>query len=170
MTDLNNTVLIGRLTSGVGEKDFGYISTGTAKLTIHMANNKSRKQGEEWIDETSFFDVVVWGKLAEYNKPKIEKGATVVVSGRLTQDRWKDCNGQIKSKIYIVADVLEVYNKIPSNVQKVAEAFDNPQNVPQNVPQGVPQNVTYAPQNVTYAPQNAPEQNGGFPEDIPYGN
>ncbi len=158
MTDLNNTVLIGRLTSGVGEKDFGYISTGTAKLTIHMANNKSRKQGEEWIDETSFFDVVVWGKLAEYNKPKIEKGATVVVSGRLTQDRWKDNNGQNKSKVYIVADVLEVYNKIPSNVQKVAEAFDNPQ--------GVPQNVTYAPQNTTYAP----EQNGGFPEDIPYGN
>ena len=136
-----------------------------------MANNKSRKKGEEWIDETSFFDVVVWDKLAERSKPKIEKGATVVVSGRLTQDRWKDNNGQNRSNVYVVAETLEIYNKIPSNGQKVAEAFDNPQNasqnVPQNVPQyapqGVPQNVTYAPQNTTYAP----EQNGGFQEDIP---
>ena len=111
MTDLNYCFVEGRLTSGIGEKDFGYISTGTAKLTIHLACNKSTKKGEEWVDETSFFDVTVWGKPAENIKPKIEKGASVRIAGRLQQDRWEDQNGNKKSKIYIVADSVKVYPK-----------------------------------------------------------
>ena len=111
MQDLNWIFVEGRLTSGIGEKDFGYISTGTAKLTIHLACNKSTKKGEEWVDETSFFDVTVWGKPAENIKPKIEKGASVRIAGRLQQDRWEDQNGNKKSKIYIVADSVKVYPK-----------------------------------------------------------
>ena len=111
MTDLNISVIEGRLTSDVGEKDFGYISTGTAKLTIHIACNKSIKKGEEWVDETSFFDVTVWGKPAENLKPKIIKGSPVRVVGRLQQDRWQDQNGNNKSKIFIVADSVKVYPK-----------------------------------------------------------
>ena len=111
MTDLNISVIEGRLTSDVGEKDFGYISTGTAKLTIHIACNKSTKKGEEWVDETSFFDVIVWGKPAENLKSKIIKGSPVRVAGRLQQDRWQDQNGNNKSKIFIVADSVKVYPK-----------------------------------------------------------
>ena len=111
MTDLNISVIEGRLTSDVGEKDFGYITTGSAKLTIHIACNKSIKKGEEWVDETSFFDVTVWGKTAENLKSKIVKGASVRVAGRLQQDRWKDQNGNSKSKVYIVADSVKVYPK-----------------------------------------------------------
>ena len=111
MTDLTYCFVEGRLTSGIGEKDFGYISTGTAKLTIHLACNKSTKKGEEWVDDPSFFDVTIWGKPAENIKPKIEKGASVRVAGRLQQDRWEDQNGNKKSKIYIVADSVKIYPK-----------------------------------------------------------
>ena len=38
MTDLNSVIVEGRLTSGVGEKDFGYISTGTANV-INESNS-----------------------------------------------------------------------------------------------------------------------------------
>ena len=111
MTDLNITVLEGRLTSDLGEKDFGYITTGTAKLVIHFACNKSTKKGEEWVDEPSYFDATVWGKPAESLKAKIVKGASVRVAGRLQQDRWKDQNGNNKSKVYIVADSVRVFPK-----------------------------------------------------------
>lgn len=111
MTDLNITVLEGRLTSDLGEKDFGYITTGTAKLIIHFACNKSIKKGEEWVDEPSYFDATVWGKPAENLKAKIVKGASVRVAGRLQQDRWKDTNGNNKSKIYIIADSVRVFPK-----------------------------------------------------------
>lgn len=114
MTNLNFIVVEGRLTSGIGEKDFGYISTGTAKLTIHLACNKSTKKGEEWVDEPSYFDVTVWGKTAENTKPKIEKGAFVRVAGRLQQDRWQDQNGNNKSKVFIVAESVKVDPKTES--------------------------------------------------------
>lgn len=111
MTDLNCVFVEGRLTSDVGEKDFGYLTTGTAKLTIHLACNKSIKKGEEWVDETSFFDVTVWGKYAENIKAKVVKGATVLVKGALKQDRWEDANGNKKSKVYINAESVKIYPK-----------------------------------------------------------
>lgn len=111
MTDLNNVVVEGRLTSDIAEKDFGYLSTGTAKLNFSIANNKSIKKGEQWVDEPSFFDVTVWGKYAENLKSKLSKGLQVVVAGRLQQDRWQDQNGQNRSRIYINADTVKTYPK-----------------------------------------------------------
>ena len=115
MTDLNQVVLEGRTTSGIGEGDFTYLSTGTAKLTIHIANNKSIKKGEEWIDEVSFFDVVFWGKTAENIKDRIYKGLAVVVTGRMTQDRWTDNNGNKRSKVYVNGEYIKTFPKEQSN-------------------------------------------------------
>ena len=111
MTDINNVALLGRVTQEIGERDFQYLNTGTCKLTIHIANNELRKQGDNWVDEASFFDVVVWGKAAENLKQKIFKGVQVVVSGRLKQDRWKDQNGNNKSRIYINSESVRVFDK-----------------------------------------------------------
>ena len=111
MTDINNVTLLGRVTQEIGERDFQYLNTGTCKLTIHIANNESGKQGDNWVDEASYFDVVVWGKAAENLKQKIFKGVQVVVSGRLKQDRWKDQNGNNKSRIYINSESVRVFDK-----------------------------------------------------------
>lgn len=111
MQDLNHIVVIGRITQEVSEQDFGYISTGTAKLTLHIANNESRKKGDNWEDVTSYFDVVYWGKPAENIKAKIHKGLLIGVSGRLKQDRWEK-DGQKKSKIYINADSIQILEKV----------------------------------------------------------
>ena len=56
MTDINNVVLVGRLTRDLGtdERSFGYGQSGTARANISIAVNRSRKQGEQWVDETSF--------------------------------------------------------------------------------------------------------------------
>ena len=111
MTDLNSIVLVGRITQEVSEQDFGYISTGTAKLTLHIANNESRKRGDNWEDNPSYFDVVYWGKPAESLKTKIHKGMLIGVSGRIKQDRWEK-DGQKKSKIYINADSIQILEKV----------------------------------------------------------
>jgi single-strand DNA-binding protein len=132
MTDLNNVTVIGRVTQEIGEKDFGYISTGTAKLQLHVANNESRKKGENWEDETSYFDITVWGKPAENLKAKIRKGLLVAVSGRLKQDRWEK-DGQKKSKIYINADSVQILEKTEKAETKPAESNDGfPEDFPWN--------------------------------------
>ena len=124
MTDINSVVLIGRITKDVGsdERSFSYIGNGTAKATVNLAVNRSVKKGDKWEDETSFFDVVIWGKLAENLKPRLTKGKQISVMGFLKQDRWEK-DGQKQSKIYVNAEQVEIPNDSKKEAEKVANAF-----------------------------------------------
>ena len=136
MTDINSVVLVGRITKDVGsdERSFSYIGNGTAKAVVNIAVNRSVKKGDKWEDETSFFDVVIWGKTAENLKPRLTKGTQITVSGYLKQDRWEK-DGQKQSRVQIIADMVEVPNISKKDADKVAAAFggeafpeDNPFN------------------------------------------
>lgn len=111
MTDLNRVSLIGRLTNdfGTDNKSYSVLPTGTAKMNISIAVNSSHKKGEEWVNESSFFDIVIFGKMAENLKMRLLKGKQVAVAGHLKQDRWKDKEtGANKSRIYIIADSIQL--------------------------------------------------------------
>ena len=104
-TDLNHVVLVGRLTRDLGsdERSFGYVGNGQARASVSIAVNRSRKNGEQWIEEANYFDVTIWGKTAENLKPYLTKGKQIAVDGYLKQDRWEE-DGQKFSKVGIVAD------------------------------------------------------------------
>ena len=123
MNDLNKIEIIGRLTKDIGNQDFAYISTGTAKLNISIASNQSQKRNGNWEDVASFFDVVIWGKTAENLKPYLNKGKQIAIVGHLMQDRWKDQNGNNRSKVYIVAEEVQLLGGNDKNVQK-AESYN----------------------------------------------
>ena len=127
MTDLNSVTIGGRITN-ISEKDFGYLTTGTAKLTIHIANNKSVKKNNEWVDQTSFFDVEIWGKFAEAMQQKIYKGLEVVVVGTIKQDRWQDAqSGQNRSRVIITADNIRTYPKEQASAPQYQQPAQNQQ-------------------------------------------
>ena len=71
MTDVNSVNIIGRLTRDLGENDFGYVGNGQARANVSIAVNRSKKQGEEWVNEVSYFDITIWGKTAENLKRNI---------------------------------------------------------------------------------------------------
>ena len=111
MQDINQVVLIGRLTQDLGsnERDFGYIGTNhTAKANISIAVNSSKKQADgTWFDEASFFTVTIFGKTAENLKPYLKRGTQVALVGHLKQDRWEK-DGQKRSAISIIADEVQL--------------------------------------------------------------
>ena len=109
MQNINSVVLEGNIVRDIGEKDFGFVGgeNGIAKLTTTIAVNRSTKKNGEWVDEPSFFDVVLWGKTAENLKPYLVKGKGLMVQGSLVQDRWEK-DGQKKSRIYVNADVVRL--------------------------------------------------------------
>lgn len=109
MTDANNFHLIGRLCRDVGsnERDFGYLPNGTAKANVSIAVNRSKKNGDNWVDETSFFDITVFGKQAENLKPYLKKGNQIYVEGYLKQDRWEK-DGQKFSKVSMIAENIQL--------------------------------------------------------------
>lgn len=146
MTDLNHVVLIGRLTRDLGadERSFGYVANGQARANVSIAVNRSRKNGDQWVDEVNYFDVTIWGKTAENLKPYLLKGKQICVEGYLKQDRWEK-DGQKQSRVSIVAN----------NVQLLGGKSDGGQS------SGAP---SFKPaENNGYSGEE-----GDFPEDIPF--
>lgn len=146
MTDTNLVVLIGRLTQDCGndERSFLYVGNGTAKAVVSLAVNRSRKQGEQWIDEVSYFDVTIWGKTAESLKPKLTKGKQICVMGYLKQDRWEK-DGKKQSKTNIIAESVQLLGggkDTPAQVQAVQNTFGgqvhNEDNFGESFPEDIP--------------------------------
>jgi len=102
--DINNVILIGRLTRDAELKS---VSNGQAVVKFSIAVNRSRRQGDGWEDEPNFFDVLVWGKQAETLHQYLVKGKAVAVDGELRQDRWQQ-DGQNRSKVEIVASHIQL--------------------------------------------------------------
>lgn len=106
MTDLNNVFITGNIVHDIGEKDVQTVGN-TTKLTVTIATNKSVKSNGQWTSKGMFFDVVLWGKLADNLRQYLVKGKGIGVVGTLDQDRWEK-DGQKKSKIYITANELKL--------------------------------------------------------------
>jgi single-strand DNA-binding protein len=103
MANGNTITIVGNITR---DPEIRYTPSGTAKASFGVAVNRrwqDRASGE-WQEQTSFFDVVCWGDMAEHVQESLEKGTRVVVTGRLEQRSWETEQGERRSKIEIVAD------------------------------------------------------------------
>jgi len=93
--------LIGNLSKDVELK---YTKEGTAYANFSVADNYTyKKKSGEKMQETSFFDVTVFGKLAENCAEYLSKGKQVAISGRLKQNTWETSDGSKRSKVVIIA-------------------------------------------------------------------
>jgi single-strand DNA-binding protein len=99
MADINHVVLVGRLTRNAELK---YTNSGAAVSKFSIAINQRRKKDDQWVDESHFFDIVLWGKSAEAINQYLVKGKQVGVEGQLRQNRWEQ-EGQARSKVEIFA-------------------------------------------------------------------
>ena len=105
MASFNRVILLGNLTRDV---EVRYLQSGTAMADIGMAVNDRRKgQNGEWIDETTFVDVTLWGRTAEVAGEYLSKGSPLLVEGRLKYDTWEK-DGQKRSKLSVVCERMQM--------------------------------------------------------------
>lgn len=106
MENINSIVVTGNVVRNPEDKDIVKVGE-TYKMTVTIAVNRSIKRNGEWESIPSFFDVVMWGRLAENIGKYIAKGKSLAVKGELIQDRWEK-DGEKKSRIYINADRVQL--------------------------------------------------------------
>lgn len=105
MADFNRVILMGRVTRDIELK---YLQSGMAVTEIGMAVNDRRKsQSGEWIEETTFVDVTLWGRTAEIASEYLSKGSPVFIEGRLKLDTW-ETDGQKRSKLRVVGERMQL--------------------------------------------------------------
>lgn len=119
MADVNHVILIGRLTR---DAELKYTSGGMAVCKFALAVNKRRKQGEQWIEECNFFDIVAWGKSGESLNQYLVKGKQVAVEGELHQNRWEQ-DGQARSKIDINANNIQLLGGDKQSAERKQESI-----------------------------------------------
>jgi len=96
-SDINHVVLVGRLTR---DAELKVTNSGLQICRFGLANNYSRKQGDNWIEETNFFDCFMMGRRAEAVQRYLTKGKQIALSGELRYSRWEQ-DGQPRSKVEV---------------------------------------------------------------------
>lgn len=104
MADINKVVLVGRLTR---DAELKYTASGQAICKFAVAVNRRRKNGDQWIDEANFFDIVLWGKTSESLNQYLKKGKQIAIDGDLHQERWES-EGRTHSRIEVNANNVQL--------------------------------------------------------------
>jgi single-strand DNA-binding protein len=102
--DICKVFCIGNLTR---DAELKYTANGKAVSQFAIAVHRKKRNGEKWEEETSFFDIVVFGKQAEAIHPCLVKSKLVAIDGELKQDRWVQ-DGQSRSRVEIIANHIQL--------------------------------------------------------------
>ncbi len=104
MPDINRVEIAGRLGR---DPELKYTSGGVAycKTSVCVSRKYKDKNGD-LKEETTWVEVTVWNKMAEYVGDKMKKGFPVYVEGKLVTNSWEK-DGQKHSRLEIRADRIQ---------------------------------------------------------------
>ena len=106
MASFNRVILMGNVTRDIELK---YTQSQLAVTELGVAVNDKRKNAKgEWVEETTFVDVTLWGRQAEIASEYLSKGSPVFIEGRLKLDTWETQDKQKRSKLRVVGETLRL--------------------------------------------------------------
>ena len=77
---------------------------GSVRASFTLAVDRARSDGSgERREETDWFQVITWGKVAEICRQALTKGSWVFISGQLQMRRWQDDKGQWHNITEVIA-------------------------------------------------------------------
>jgi single-strand DNA-binding protein len=99
---LNKVMLIGNLGK---DPEMRYTANGSAVTTFSLAVNRSFVTGDggDRREETEWFNIVTWNKLAELLGQHLQKGRKVFCEGRLSTRSWDGPDGQKRYRTEVIA-------------------------------------------------------------------
>jgi single-strand DNA-binding protein len=116
---LNKFIAIGNLTGDPETKNVGE-DKKVCKFCIAINNRVN--------DSVTFVDVETWNKSAENCDRFLSKGRKIVIEGRLQLNKWKTQNGENRSKLFCVADIVTFLDKAEEPQNK--ESLPAPKQAP----------------------------------------
>ncbi|OQY30566.1 MAG: single-stranded DNA-binding protein [Anaerolineaceae bacterium 4572_5.1] len=110
---LNKVLIIGNLGH---DPEMRYTTSGQPMTKFRVAANRSWTSPDgERHQETEWFNIVAWGKLAEICNQYLNKGDQVYLEGRLHTRQWNDANGNQRSTTEIVAQEMIMLGNRPTS-------------------------------------------------------
>lgn len=110
----NKVQLIGRLGADPEIKIYDE-NKKLAQLRLAV-NDRYKNALNEWVDDTQWFNVVAWAKLAEYAEKFLLKGVEVAIEGRLVNKSFTDKNGIKKTSTEVILSEVLILGKPKESV------------------------------------------------------
>lgn len=108
-SSLNKVMLIGNLG---GDPEMRFTPNGNPVTTFRIAVNRAYNSPEgERKEETEWFSIVAWSRLAETCNQYLTKGQKVYVEGRLHTRTWDGQDGQKHYRTEVIANQVIFLDK-----------------------------------------------------------
>jgi single-strand DNA-binding protein len=108
---LNKVMIIGNVGR---DPEMRYTPGGAAVTSFSVAVSRRWTTPENEVrDETEWFNVVAWNKLAETCNQLITKGRKVYIEGRLQTRSWEGQDGQKKYRTEVIAGTMLLLDNRP---------------------------------------------------------
>jgi single-strand DNA-binding protein len=121
MAGLNKVMLIGNVGK---DPEMRYTANGKAVTSFRIACSRTFASNEgERREETDWFDVVTWDKLAELCSQFLQKGSKAYVEGRLQTRSWEGQDGQKRYRTEVVAQTVLFLDRAGAAPQRMAESY-----------------------------------------------
>jgi single-strand DNA-binding protein len=103
---LNKVMIIGNLGK---DPEMRFTPSGQSVTNFTVAVSRSWKNSDgQPQEETEWFNIDAWGRLAELTNEYLSKGKKVYVEGRLRTESWEDKNtGEKKYRTKVVASDIQ---------------------------------------------------------------
>jgi single-strand DNA-binding protein len=134
---LNVVLLMGRVTM---DPDLRYTPSGAAVLGYRIAVNRRwlDKQSNEWKEDTSFFNVNIWGQSAERLSKTMRKGSAVLVEGQLRSRSWEGKDGEKRYAVEVNSTRTQVLDKIDYAAAPSAGPVEEEPDIPKDQLDDIP--------------------------------
>jgi len=134
---MHKILVIGNVGS---DPEMRYTPNGSAVTSFSVATNRryTTSAGEQ-KEETEWFRVSAWNKLAETCNQYVVKGMKVYVEGRVSSSAWTDQEGQARSSLEINCTEVQFLTRVNTeqndneNFQSSnpdSQNIDNPEDLP----------------------------------------
>src|SRR5271170_6583031 len=121
----NSATLIGKLTRDPELRTVTTSAGDRSVLTLGIAVRKPIKPDQDDTPTADFFDVTVWGPLAETCAAHLTKGRLVGVSARLEPTSWETADGAKRRGMEVIAGAVEFLDR----PRRDTDSSEQPQDV-----------------------------------------
>lgn len=101
---LNEHKIIGRVGQ---DPQVRHLENGMTVATFSVATNDKKKQGTDWVEETTWHNAVAWKHIAEIVEKYVKKGDLIYISGK-SSNRSYEKDGVTKYVTELVAKDLKM--------------------------------------------------------------
>jgi len=111
---VNKVIVVGNLGQ---DPEMRFTPNGSPYTNLRVAASRRYYDSDRnLVEETEWFNIVTWGKLAERCNQYLSKGRLVYVEGRFRSRTWTDANGNKRERFEIVADSVQFLGRGASDI------------------------------------------------------